>query len=424
MNGMSPPLTDHRAPRGALLALAVLVGASAGCGKSSVAPVIPPLSRVTLDPPLDTLRIGDVASFVATAYDMLGNAVSGVSFGWVSGNPGVFRVDRLGRVFGVGEGTASLFVTAGGRSDTALVTVFPDTGWFVQPSSANGADLFGVSFRPDGATGWAVGEGGTILKTANAGASWEMQASHTAFNLHSVWFTSDLEGWAVGAGGTVLTTRNGGTLWTRLSNVNAGEVLMDVTFAARDTGWVVGSNGTILRTFDRGAHWSETRLATAFTLNGVAFAGTRDGWVVGDGGVIGGTHDRGLTWFVVPSLTSQPIKEVRRRSEAQAYAAGSQGVVPRTVSSPDSTAWQLRNAGSNFQLEGVSYPTDLIGYAVGADAALGGTVLRTDDGGNTWEVQAAHTGTRLNDVFFVDALHGWAVGQGGAIVHTARGGRR
>jgi len=67
--------------------------------------------------------------------------------------------------------------------------------------------------------------------------------------------------------------------------------------------------------------------------------------------------------------------------------------------------------------------SDLIGYAVGFDAALGGMVLRTDDAGLTWQAQSSRTQSRLNDVFFVDALRGWAVGQAGTIIHTSRGGR-
>jgi photosystem II stability/assembly factor-like uncharacterized protein len=83
----------------------------------------------------------------------------------------------------------------------------------------------------------------------------------------------------------------------------------------------------------------------------------------------------------------------------------------------------MTNAGVTRQLEGVHYPTTSIGYAVGFDATLGGMILRTDDGGLSWEAQASHTSFRLDDVFFIDELRGWAVGEGGTIVHTARGGK-
>jgi photosystem II stability/assembly factor-like uncharacterized protein len=395
----------------------------AGCDTNSpTAPTIP-LSRVVVAPPQDTVQVGATIRFTATAYDTLGAPAPGISFRWTSANPSIFSVNGVGTVLGVGEGTAALFVEAGGRRDTAWVTVFPDTGWFLQPSGTSN-ELNGVFFQPDGRSGVAVGAAGAIVRTSDAGATWQRPASGTGFTLNGVWFTTPSEGWAVGNSGTVLRTTDGGASWSRLTNVGVGDALNDVWFATRDTGWVVGAAGLVLRTFDRGASWQSFRIPTMFALRGVAFSGTRDGWVVGGGGVIGGTHDRGVTWFVAPALTNLGLEAVWRRGEASAWAVGAGGATPRTVATPDSTAWELRNAGSSRQLEGVHYPTDLIGYAVGSDAFLGGAVLRTDDGGVTWQAQASRTAFRLNDVYFVDELRGWAVGEGGVIVHTARGGRR
>jgi photosystem II stability/assembly factor-like uncharacterized protein len=414
----------NRSPRlrAACLGLIATAALFAGCdSKPSTAPVVPPLSRVEVTPARDTIRVGEVAQFSATAYDTLGAPVTGVPFQWTSADPGVFTVNGYGRVQGVGEGTGALIVEAGSRRDTAWVTAFPDTGWFQQPSGTT-LGLNAVFFQANGRSGVAVGEGGTVVRTVDAGASWQRPPSGTSFSLNGVWFTSALEGWAVGNAGTILHTMDGGQGWTRLTNVGVGDALFGVRFATPDTGWVVGGTGLVLRTFDRGASWQSFRVPTAFALHGVAFSGTRDGWVVGAGGVIAGTHDRGVSWFLLPSLTTQGLEAVWRRGEPAAWAVGSQGVAPRTIAGADSTIWELRNAGQSRQLYGICYPTDQIGFAVGYDATLGGAVLRTDDGGLTWQAQPSRTAFRLNDVFFVDELHGWAVGDGGVILHTARGG--
>jgi photosystem II stability/assembly factor-like uncharacterized protein len=405
---------------------AVIAAAAAvsGCDtKSNPAAPQVPLSRVVVTPSFDTLRVGAFAQFSAIAYDTLGNPVPAVGFRWTSGNAGVFTVNGSGRVLGVGEGTAPLFVEAGGRRDTAWVTVFPDTGWF-QQASATTAALNGVFFQPDGRNGVAVGAGGTVVRTTDAGATWSRPPSGTALTLNGVWFTTALEGWAVGNGGTVIRTVDGGQTWTRLLNVNVGDALYDVWFATPDSGWAAGAAGLILRTFDRGATWQSFRVPTAFALKDVAFDAAGDGWAVGGGGVIAGSHDHGITWFTTPSLTTENLESVWRTGPSTAWAVGAQGVSPRTVVTPDSVAWELRNVGATRQLQGVHFVTDLIGYTVGYDASLGGTVLRSDDGGVSWQAQASHTGTRLNDVFFVDVLHGWAVGEGGTIIHTARGGKQ
>jgi len=405
-----------------LLPLAALL-ALAGCDTNSnpTAPAVP-LSRVAVNPAVDTLRVGEFSQFAATAFDTLDNPVP-ASFHWTSGDPQVFAVSTTGRVQGLAEGTAPLVVQSGGKSDTAWVTVFPDTGWFRQTSGTT-LELNGVFFQPDGRHGVVVGVAGTVMRTTDAGATWTRPPSATGFNLNGVWFTTASEGWAVGNSGTVMHTVDGGQSWSRILTVGEGDALYDVWFATPDTGWVVGASGLIVRTFDRGVTWHSTRLPTTFAIHGVAFSGTRDGWAVGGGGVIAGTNDRGLTWSIVPTPTIQALEAVWRTGPVTAWAVGTQGVTPRTVGTPDSVRWELQTAGPTRQLDGVHFPTDLIGYAVGFDAMIGGTVLRTDDGGVTWQAQASRSGNRLNDVFFVDALRGWAVGEGGTIIHTARGGRQ
>jgi len=421
---MSPiPFRSLRSAAVALVVLATL----AGCDSSKpTAPIAgPPLSALVISPDTDTLRVGEFRAFTAQAYDTL-NALVAAPLSWRSTDTGVFSVTNSGIVTGRGEGAALLVVQSGGLTDSAVVYVYPDTGWFVQPSSA-AVNLNGVFFLADGRTGWVVGDGGRILKTTNAGASWTSQTSNSAFTLHAVWFTSALEGRAVGNARTVLRTANGGTTWLRVSAADSlGENLEDVVFASRDTGWVVGAEGLVARTFDRGATWRITRLPTAFDLKSLSFAGTRDGWAVGEGGVVAGTHDRGLTWFLTPNLTTQTLMAVSRTEVDSAIAVGAVGTVLRTESTPDSVAWALvvPSAGAVNQLNGVHAPGPNLVFAVGYNAGVGGAVLRSDDRGLTWESQASRTPARLNDVFFVDTQRGWAVGDGGVIIHTARGGRR
>jgi photosystem II stability/assembly factor-like uncharacterized protein len=402
----------------ACLALALL----AGCDSDqTTAPVpAPPLSKVVVSPDADTLQVSQTRQFIAQAYDTL-NAIISAPFTWTSSNTAVFTVNTSGIVTARAEGAADLVVSSGGKSDTAKVFVYPDTGWVLQP--AGGSNLNGVFFLPDGRTGWAVGDGGRIVATTDAGATWNTQIGFTSNNLNAVWFTSASEGWAVGDANTLLKYTNG--TWARIT-VSIGVPLNDVCFATPDTGWIAGDNGTIARTVNGGDTWIKTNLPSSFAFHSIAFAGTKDGWAVGDGGTVAGTHDRGLTWFITPSLTAQPLKAVWRLDAATAIAVGATGTVLRTVTTPDSVAWQLvvPSAGAANQLEGVWGVGPTLVYAVGYNAGLGGTILRSDDGGATWETQASRTSNRLNDVHFVDAQRGWAVGDGGVIVHTARGGRQ
>ena len=68
----------------------------------------------------------------------------------------------------------------------------------------------GIDF-PTAAIGFAVGWGGRILHTANAGVTWMAQTSGTSANLNDVSVVTDgLTGIAVGEGGIILRTTNGG----------------------------------------------------------------------------------------------------------------------------------------------------------------------------------------------------------------------
>ena len=114
-----------------------------------------------------------------------------------------------------------------------------------------------MTFADDGNTGWVVGGNGTILKTTDAGESWNPQTSGTSEQFYSATFTNDnTTGWAVGVGGTILKTTNGGDDWTQKPS-GTQSLLKSVTFADDGkVGWVVVLGGTILKTTDAGESWS------------------------------------------------------------------------------------------------------------------------------------------------------------------------
>jgi photosystem II stability/assembly factor-like uncharacterized protein len=236
-----------------------------------------------------------------------------------------------------------------------------------------------------------------------------------------VYFTSDQEGWAVGRNGTIVHTTNGGSHWTSTPISGTSENLNSVWFATPDTGWAVGAGGVVLRTGNHGATWQRST-PTASELTGVAFLGTQDGWAVGDAGIILGTHDAGVTWFTVtPNVALTGLRGVSRPSIRRANAVGAAGAAPRTVAAADSANWLVDNAGAQYDLYAVHFPSEDVGYAVGANG--GGAILRTPDGGQTWTPQGGHTASRLNGVFFVNDQRGWVVGQNGTILRTLSGGQ-
>jgi photosystem II stability/assembly factor-like uncharacterized protein len=411
----------HRLPLAALI-VTVCAASFTGCNcgaEKAAGPPLPPLSAVVLTPQTDTLLLGDVRQFVATALDTDSVAVSGAGFDWTSGDPGVISVSGSGLVTAVGEGVTHLIAEAGGKADTAVVAVFVQAGWYSQ-SSSTANNLNGVCFLADGRRGWAVGDAGTIVSTTTAGATWGNQASSTAFNLNDVWFTTAQTGFAVGHGGTVMRTRNAGATWTRLANTGASANLFGVCFSDTLHGCAVGANGIVLRTDDAGDSWTRTN-PTTLQMNSVSFSDANDGWAVGEGGVILGTHDGGVSWYVVqPSVTSLSLRGVVRRSPTRALAVGAQGSSLFTTAPVDSAQWNLASLGASNDLHALFMANDQTGYIVGSNGP--GLVLKSVDGGSNWAPQVSNSAQQLNDVWFVDGLRGWAVGAAGRIMHTSKGG--
>ena len=83
---------------------------------------------------------------------------------------------------------------------------------------------------------------------------------------------------------------------------------------------------------------------------------------------------------------------------------------------------------TSYYLKDVDFISADVGWAVGhphwdqARRVYTGTIIKTTDGGQTWNAQPADTLATLLNVDFVDVNHGWTVGTDGVILHTADGG--
>ena len=97
-------------------------------------------------------------------------------------------------------------------------------------------------------------------------------------------------------------------------------------------------------------------------------------------------------------------------------AVGENGTILRTTDG--GTTWNSQTSGTTVRLEGVSFTDSNNGTAVGDN----GTILRTTSGGTTWNSQISGTTNNLNSVSFIDSDNGTAVGYDGTILRTTNGG--
>ena len=217
----------------------------------------------------------------------------------------------------------------------------------------------------DGKTAWAVGyrqesegsgiaaSGGTILKTADGGFTWEVQDPDGETSLFSVSAVDENTVWAVGDGGVVLATTDGGKNWTN-QNSGAGGDLLGVCAADSRNAIAVGLGGTICTTVNGGAGWSRRDSGTREHLYGVCAVDTRTAWVAGTNGTILKTADGGKTWKVQESGTERNLRGVAAADALTAWAVGDGGTILKTTDG--GKTWKAQESGTESDLWSVSLP--------------------------------------------------------------------
>jgi len=230
-----------------------------------------------------------------------------------------------------------------------------------------------------------------ITLVAPASPRWEAQASGVKARLRGVSAASDRVVWASGANGTVLRTADGGATWTKLTVPDADALdFRDVDAVSGTTAYILsignGKASRILKTTDAGEHWAPQFVnddpkaffdAMAFwdADHGVALSDSVDGQFV-----VITTADGGRTWTRVP---------------------------------PDSLPPALVNEGG-FAGSGTNIAVRDAHAWIGTGAAANARMLLTDDGGKTWQVVdtpvASSASSGIFSVAFRDARHGLTVG--------------
>lgn len=247
--------------------------------------------------------------------------------------------------------------------------------------------------------GYAVGffnENARIIKTENAGDSWVQQDAAGSLALTEVFTLNSEEAYAVGFGGSVVKTLDGGAVWTLVSPIEAqDDELWAAHFSDAENGIVGGGTGfnggtgAIYKTEDGGASWVQAYSGTQ-RVNSFAAPDDMTIYAACDGGLLLRSIDGGDTWLELGNsgFTSR-INSIVFSDAQNGWFVTAGGFVFRTVNGGDS--WEQQNSpvqGATF-IEHVVFPTPQAGYAVGG----GGTILAFKDPAasvrppSAWEAQ-------------------------------------
>ena len=161
--------------------------------------------------------------------------------------------------------------------------------------------------------GYAISNFGKIIKTANGGYNWEQISSPVNFFLKKIQFTDNQNGYIIGGdttGGYLLKTFNAGQSW-QLINLQTPdkEPPTGMFFLNKTTGFVTGKK-LFRKTSDGGLNWSEVLDHVSENYNDVNFKNTKEGYITSDNGKILKSTDGGLHWQSMQSNTSDHLKKI------------------------------------------------------------------------------------------------------------------
>lgn len=286
--------------------------------------------------------------------------------------------------------------------------------WITQASGVT-LGLNDVHFE-DPNNGYAVGAGGTILKTNNSGINWSPQASGTTNQLNSVFFTSLSSGAVVGSAGFIAVTNNGGVNWFK--QITGFSVdFHDIFYTDNMTAYIAGDGGKILKSTDGGLTWvSKPTGTTSDVFWSIWFTDSNTGYAVGGNfafsvSKILKTTDAGENWTQQTSPTTDWFYNVSFGDGNNGWAAGPNGNIAKTTNGGSN--WNLQNSGTATEWLYAVYALDSqIGFAGGGS----GLILNTKDGGSNWTVQPTGITNEIRNFHFVNNATGWAVGGGGKIL--------
>ena len=153
-------------------------------------------------------------------------------------------------------------------------------------------------------------------------------------------------------------------------------------------------------------------------LYDVSAAGGGKIWTVGYFGSVFYSEDNGLHWIRKGVSTKASLLGVYFVNENKGWIVGDSGTILCTNDGGESWEKQISPV-TDQELLKVQFINENQGWIVGTY----GLILHTADGGKNWERLPFDEDLILNDLCFINSMQGWLAGEFGTVLYTEDGGQ-
>lgn len=291
---------------------------------------------------------------------------------------------------------------------------------------------------------------------------WEVISIPTDAKLLDIAFTNNPQhGYLVGSNTTILETNDGGQNWqpVNLQLENNRYRFNSISFNGKE-GWIVGEPSVLLHTTDEGHTWSQIPLSEKLPGNPVSIIalGNNQAEMATNIGAIYQTKDGGQNWKAQVEEAVGVVRNIERSDDGKYVAVSAKGNFYSTWE-PGQNAWTPHNRNSSRRVENMGFTKDgqmwmlarggqvqfsqkdqpeewqkaqypelstswgLLDLAYRTPEEVwvsggSGNLLRSADGGKTWEKDRDIEGVpaNLSKIVFLNPKQGFVIGDRGGVL--------